>query len=81
MLQDLENDDLILNCSLPRAAEDRRLNTSPTSDAAAGGAPALRRRLRPLQSEVIRRLETAALQHNIGEFSRILGSASAWHQR
>jgi hypothetical protein len=52
-------------------AEERRLIL--TNLDAATGTPA--RRPAPASSEVIRRLETAALQHNIGEFSRILERA------
>jgi len=49
-------------------AEERRLILA-NLDVAAGPPP---RRPASASSEVIRRLETAALQHNAGEFSRIL---------
>jgi len=52
-------------------AEDRRLILINLD--AAAGTPV--RRPPPASSEVIRRLETAALQHNIGEFSRMLERA------
>lgn len=53
------------------AAEERRLILA-TLDA---GLPATARRRASTSSEVIRRLETAALQHNAGEFGRILERA------
>jgi hypothetical protein len=54
------------------AGDDERRLILTNLDAAAGTA---RRRPAPTASEVIRRLETAALQRNAGEFSRILERA------
>ncbi|MEI9803914.1 MAG: hypothetical protein WDN48_04910 [Pseudolabrys sp.] len=53
------------------ASQERRLILS-NLDAAPATAP---RRPAPTSSEVIRRLETAALQRNTGEFSRMLARA------
>jgi hypothetical protein len=52
-------------------AEERRLILTNLDVAPEATA----RRLPPTSSEVIRRLETAALQHNAGEFSRMLEHA------
>jgi hypothetical protein len=65
-----ETDDLV-DLFFASAAEERRLilaNLDVVADAAA-------RRPAPAASEVIRRLEVAALQHNAGEFSRMLERA------
>jgi hypothetical protein len=53
------------------ASDERRLILSNLDAATA----ALTRRPAAVSSEVIRRLETAALQHNTGEFGRILARA------
>jgi len=64
------NDDLV-EMFFAAGAEERRLILL-NIDAANDTPP---RRPAPDSSEVIRRLETAALKHNIGEFSRILERA------
>ena len=65
-----ESDDLV-DMFFAAGTEERRLILSNFD--AGSATPA--RRPAPASSEVIRRLETAALQHNIGEFSRILERA------
>ena len=65
-----ETDDLV-EMFFAAGAEERRLILINLD--AAAGTPA--RRPAPASSEMIRRLEIAALQHNIGEFSRILERA------
>jgi hypothetical protein len=67
---DAKTDDLV-ELFFAAGAEERRLILT-NLDAAAGTAA---RRSAPTASEVIRRLETAALQRNAGEFSRILERA------
>lgn len=65
-----DTDDLV-EVFFAAATEERRLILA-TLDA---GPPAAARRRASTSSEVIRRLETAALQHNAGEFGRILERA------
>lgn len=66
-----ETDDDLVELFFAAAAEERRLILSNLD--VASEAPA--RRQPSASSEVIRRLETAALQHNTGEFSRMLERA------
>jgi len=66
-----ETDDLV-ELFFAAGAEERRLILD---NIVAGGPPGRHRQLPPAASEVIRRLETAALRRNVGEFSRMLERA------
>jgi len=67
-----EADDLV-ELFFAAGAEERRLIL--TNLDVTGGAPDRRGHLPPAASEVVRRLEAAALQRNAGEFSRMLERA------